>query len=126
MKRSGTINAPIARKDNSIIERTISPYGDKAVTHYEVIKELANYSVVKFVLETGRTHQIRVHCKHIGHPILGDSLYGKPSNFISRQALHAHKIEFVSPLTKKHVSYSVSVPSDMSDEIGQSFLSEID
>ena len=112
-EKSGTINAPIARKSDSIIERTVSPDGDIAITHYEVVKEFDGYSLVKFFLETGRTHQIRVHCMHIGHPILGDTLYGKTSSLIFRQALHAHTVEFISPLTKKHVSYSAPIPEDI-------------
>ncbi len=119
MKRSGTINVPIARKDNSIIERIPSSNGDIAITHYSVIKESENISLVEFVLETGRTHQIRVHCKYIGHPILGDTLYGTQSDLISRQALHAHEIEFISPLTKKVVSFVASIPADMQTIIDQ-------
>ena len=76
-KKSGTINAPIARKEESIIERCVSSCGKPAITHYNVLNEFDNYSLIKFILETGRTHQIRVHCNHIGHPILGDTLYGK-------------------------------------------------
>jgi len=69
-EKSGTINAPIARKDNSIIERCINENGDTAITHYEVLSEFDNMSHVKFKLETGRTHQIRVHSSYIGHPII--------------------------------------------------------
>lgn len=69
-QKSGTINAPIARKDNSIIERCIDENGDSAITHYEVLSEFNNMSYVKFRLETGRTHQIRVHSCYIGHPII--------------------------------------------------------
>jgi len=69
-EKSGTINAPIARKENSIIERCINENGDIAITHYEVISEFGNMSYVKFKLQTGRTHQIRVHSKFIGHPII--------------------------------------------------------
>lgn len=69
-KKSGTINAPIARKDNSIIERCVNENGDTAITHYEVLKVFSTMSYVKFILETGRTHQIRVHSSYIGHPII--------------------------------------------------------
>ena len=72
----GTINAPISRKEGSIIEREINPNGQTAITHYKLIQNYENYCLVEFRLETGRTHQIRVHSKYIGHPILGDTLYG--------------------------------------------------
>lgn len=69
--------------------------------------------LVKFILETGRTHQIRVHSKYIGHPILGDSLYGKTSNLISRQALHAYKISFIHPIKKEALEFEVPLPEDI-------------
>ena len=96
----GIINAPIARKENSIIERCVNENGDIAITEYEVLSynKDKNYSIVKCVLKTGRTHQIRVHMKYIGHPILGDTLYGNSSDLIDRQALHAYKISFILPL----------------------------
>ena len=118
-KKSGTIDAPISRKDNSIIERIVSSTGDTAITHYSVIKEFKNISLVSFILETGRTHQIRVHSKYIGHPIIGDTLYGHESDFINRQALHAYKIEFISPLTNKLVSYTAPIPADIQAVINQ-------
>jgi len=111
--KTGTINAPIARKENSIIERCISEAGDIAITHYEVLKTMNNYSVVKCILETGRTHQIRVHMAHIGHPLLGDTLYGNPSPLISRQALHAYKISFVHPITREKLNLTAEMPEDM-------------
>ena len=103
----GIINAPIARKENSIIERCVNENGDKAITEYEVLSynKDKNYSVVKCVLKTGRTHQIRVHLSYIGHPILGDTLYGHSSNLISRQALHAYKVSFIHPIVNKLVSF---------------------
>ncbi len=113
LKKSGTINAPIARKKDSIIERCISKEGKTAITHYELIKNFDGYCIVRFWLETGRTHQIRVHCKHIGHPIIGDTLYGTASNNISRQALHAYKVRFVHPLTNKEVEYVAEIPKDI-------------
>ena len=111
--QEGTIDAPIARKQGSIIERCIDKNGSKAVTHYSVIKTKANLSSVKFVLETGRTHQIRLHSKYIGHPILGDTLYGKESNLIKRQALHCHKICFVHPIKKNNLEIISPIPQDM-------------
>lgn len=110
--KSGTINAPIARKENSIIERCISEAGDIAITHYEVIKKVNKYSVVKCILETGRTHQIRVHMAYIGHPLLGDTLYGTSSTLISRQALHANKISFIHPISKQKIELAADMPGD--------------
>ena len=104
--KSGIIDAPISRKSNSIIEREISSSGEKAITHFECIENYDNYCVVKFVLKTGRTHQIRVHSKYINHPILGDTLYGKKSTLINRQALHAYKISFFHPIKKSKVTYT--------------------
>ena len=109
----GTICAPIARKENSIMERTISPTGEIAITHYSVIKKFSGFSLVHFELETGRTHQIRVHCKYIGTPIVGDTLYGTPSPYIARQALHAYRISFVIPYINKPLSLQAPIPEDM-------------
>ena len=112
-KQSGTINAPIARKNNSIIERCIDSNGNIAITDFKVLKQFNNFSLVEFNLKTGRTHQIRVHSQFIGHPILSDTLYGNASTLISRQALHAHKIEFIHPITHKNVNYISELPDDM-------------
>ena len=112
-KKSGTINLPIARKEGSIIERCVSSDGNTAITHYEVLKELNNISVVKCLLETGRTHQIRVHLSSIGHPILGDTLYGSANTNISRQLLHAYKVRIIHPITKEKAEYIAPVPVDM-------------
>ena len=114
---SGTINAPISRKEGSIIEREINSNGDISITHFELIKNFSTkgkkLSLVKFKLETGRTHQIRVHSKYINHPILGDSLYGNNSNLISRQALHSYKINFIHPITNKKLEFQVNLPKDI-------------
>ena len=118
-KSKGIIDKPIKRKENSIIERCISADGEKAITHYEVLnsfysKEEEKYiSLVDCKLETGRTHQIRVHLSSLGHPILGDTLYGKPSNLISRQALHCFKMKFIHPVTKKEITLNSPIPNDM-------------
>lgn len=115
--KSGTLNFPIARKEGSIIERTVTSDGDSAITHYDVVKEFNNLSLVHIVLETGRTHQIRVHFSHIGHPILGDTLYGSPSELINRQALHSYKLTFIHPVTKKVVSLEAPLPNDIKNII---------
>lgn len=109
----GTIDLPISRKDNSIIERCISEDGQPSVTHYEVLKEFDNYSLVKCMLETGRTHQIRVHMSAISHPLIGDSLYGSISDFIDRQALHCYKLQFIHPITKKFMDFCDELPLDL-------------
>ena len=110
-KKSGTINLPIARKKDSIIERCVSENGDNAITEFELIKYLDNkYSLVKFILKTGRTHQIRVHAKAVGYPILGDTLYGRASNLINRQALHAYKLCFIHPIYKDLREFVSPIP----------------
>ena len=111
-KKSGTINLPIARKENSIIERCISENGQTAITHYEVLKEFDNYSLVKCSLETGRTHQIRVHMSAIGHPLLGDSLYGSISDLINRQALHCFNLQFIHPVYNNDLNFWGDLPND--------------
>ena len=113
----GTINLPIARKENSIIERCISENGQEAITDYKVLKEFkigSNcFSVVECSLKTGRTHQIRVHMSAIGHPLLGDTLYGLPSYLINRQALHSYRIELIHPISKKKLNFQSDLPLDM-------------
>ena len=113
----GVIDLPIARKENSIIERCISEDGQISITHYEVLKEFDNFSLVKCSLETGRTHQIRVHLAYIGHPIVSDTLYGTKSDDINRQALHAYKVSFIHPITQKNVTYISNLPNDMQNII---------
>ena len=109
----GTINLPIARKKDSIIERCISDDGQPSITHYEVLKEFSNYSLVRCILETGRTHQIRVHMSAISHPLIGDSLYGSLSDLIDRQALHCYKLRFVHPITKNFMDFCGEIPLDL-------------
>lgn len=112
-KKQGTINAPIARKENSIIERCVNSTGDTAITKYQVIKEFSNMSLIYISLQTGRTHQIRVHMAYIGHPILGDTLYGNVSTLINRQALHAYNVKFIHPITKKIMNLEAELPTDI-------------
>jgi len=110
---AGTINAPIGRKPGSIIERVISPCGQEAVTDYRLISGTAAASLMQISLRTGRTHQIRVHFSHIGHPLLGDDLYGGCTELINRQALHAGKLAFNHPITSEPLTIHSPLPADM-------------
>lgn len=116
-EKQGTINLPIARKDNSIIERCVNPNGQTSITDYIVIQEFKSYSLVKCLLRTGRTHQIRVHFSYIGHSLIGDTLYGKPSSLINRQALHSYKLEFIHPVTKELMSFTADLPKNFKNLI---------
>ncbi len=111
--KTATITAPIARKNNSIIKRCVRDDGDFAISHYEVLKYYNQFTLVKFLIETGRTHQIRVHSNYIGHPVLGDTLYGKASSLITRQALHSYKVSFIHPITKKPLEIIAPLFEDM-------------
>ena len=117
---AGKIEVPIARKENSIIERCINSNGVYSLTYYELIKNYHDFCLVKFILKTGRTHQIRVHCSYIDHPILGDTLYGNSSNLINRQALHCNKLCFSHPITKKELKFEAPIPFDMQSLINLS------
>ncbi len=112
-KKEQIILAPISRKENSIIERCVAANGSKAITIVELLKNFDNYSLIKCILKTGRTHQIRVHMQFIKHPILGDTLYGVPSDLINRQALHAYKICFIHPITKEKINIIAELPEDI-------------
>lgn len=108
-----TISLPIGRKPDSIILRQIDYNGSHAITHYELLEKLNNASLLKFKLETGRTHQIRVHCQAIGHPLLGETLYSDvKTELISRQALHSNKVEFIHPLTKIKLELTAPIHDD--------------
>lgn len=112
--QKGTIDAPIARTEASVISREVNfETGQKAVTHYEVIRHNNQYSLVKLNLETGRTHQIRVHMNYIGHPLPGDFIYNPDFTNINRQALHAGELTFSHPITKEEITLIAPLPSDM-------------
>lgn len=111
--KSGTIDAPIARLRESIIIRCVSPDGQKAVTHYKRLRYNRNYSLEEILLETGRTHQIRVHFAHIGHPLAGDDMYGGLREDISRQALHCGELTFTEPLSGEKITVKSPIPEDI-------------
>ena len=110
----GTIDAPIGRTGSSLIERKIDfENGERAVTHYRVVEEHNGHSLVSLILETGRTHQIRVHMKYIGHPLVGDYLYNPDMEYIDRQALHSHRLSFTHPVTGEKMEFTAPLPTDM-------------
>ena len=117
-KEEGTIDLPIFKPENeeSIFKRIIDERGQRSITHYKVIKKFEDADLVECLLETGRTHQIRVHLSHIGHPIYGDTLYGygqDEKELIPRQALHAYGLDFKSPRTKEQLSLRAELPEDI-------------
>lgn len=109
----GTINQPIARLNPEDIIRIVHPSGKECITHFKVEKRMNNMTLVRLKLETGRTHQIRVHLKHIGHPIVGDTLYGNESSLIKRQALHCYEMKFRQPLTGEEITIKCPLLEDM-------------
>jgi len=111
---SGTIQAPIGRKPGSPNLRAVLPAGDPAVTHYRVLGRAEEMTLLEVELETGRTHQIRVHLAHLGHPVIGDRQYGAALHVgISRQALHAHRVSFDHPMTGRPVHLEAPLPMDL-------------
>ena len=110
----GTIQAPLGRKDGTIIERTVDwEHGEDAVTHYKVVKEANGHSLVSLRLETGRTHQIRIHMKHLGYPLIGDYLYNPDMEYMTRQALHSYRLCFTHPITGQSMDFTAPLPEDM-------------
>ena len=110
---SGTINAPIFRPDPILTIRTVDERGAPAVTHWEALQTLADRSLCRVRLETGRTHQIRVHFAHLGAPLIGDTLYGEPSSEIGRHALHCARAELIHPVTGARIVAEAPLPEDM-------------
>lgn len=109
----GTIRASIGRKADSIIEREVREDGQFACTHYRVLRRYPGYSHIKLDLETGRTHQIRVHMSYLGHPLLGDDLYGGDITLLDRQALHCKHINFIHPFSREEMNFTAPLPADI-------------
>lgn len=109
----GTVNAPIDLAEDSKIVRTVTPAGKPSVTHYEPLGQKEDFTVLKLILETGRTHQIRCHMSYIGHPLLGDDLYGGALDKINRHALHCGYISLYHPISGEFIELSSDMPDDM-------------
>lgn len=114
IESDGTVDAPIAREAESIIKRCVREDGQRAVTHYKVIKRYKGYTLLEIELETGRTHQIRVHMSYIDHPLVCDFLYGsEDKRFMERHALHSSYVSFVHPVTGEYVKINCAFADDM-------------
>jgi 23S rRNA pseudouridine1911/1915/1917 synthase len=113
----GTIDLPIGLAPNSFIKRQVQPQGEAARTDYRVLCHYPQATLLEFILATGRTHQIRVHCEGFGHPLLGDDLYGGDNRFIDRQALHSSLYSFQHPVSGLQLVIRAPFPKDLSDLI---------
>lgn len=113
IENDGMVDAPIARCGDSIIKRKVDDAGERAVTHYYPVSTRDGNTLVRFKLETGRTHQIRVHMSYLGHPLLGDTLYDGDDTSINRQALHCKDIYFTHPVTGEFMHITSDFPDDM-------------
>ena len=119
-----TIDLPIAREDDTLIKRKVSPDGQRAVTHFKVLQRFEKYSLIELRLETGRTHQIRVHMSHIGAPLVGDYLYNEDDygkSFV-RPLLHSKSIEFIHPITGERMYLECDLPVDFKEKIGKNYV----
>ena len=110
---AGTIDLPIAKDPDHTARRAVLADGFPSVTHFEVLGEANGYSLLRLRLETGRTHQIRVHMSYTGHTLLGDDLYGEKSPLIGRQALHAYSLSFTHPVSGERIYVRATLPEDM-------------
>ncbi len=110
---AGIIDAPIGRHPHSIVQRMVRADGQAAATRYEILAAAGPHSLVRLRLLTGRTHQIRVHLAHIGHPLLGDDLYGGSRDLIARPALHATGLAFTHPVSGESLNLASPLPPDM-------------
>lgn len=115
---SGAVDGPIGLKEGHGIQREVTTQGERAVTWWYVLGVKGGHTLLRLELETGRTHQIRVHMSHIGHPLAGDDLYGGHLGLIHRQALHCGKIVFIHPYNNSHMHFECALPEDMTGLLG--------
>ena len=121
LKESGTVDAPIAREDDTLIKRRVSKEGQRAITHYKVLKRLKGASLIELRLDTGRTHQIRVHMNYIGHPLVGDYLYNERyyDKENVRPLLHSKSLSFIHPITGEDLYLECELPKDFKERIDE-------
>jgi len=119
-----TIDLPIAREDDTLIKRKVSSDGQRAVTHFKVLQRFEKYSLIELRLETGRTHQIRVHMSHIGAPLVGDYLYNEDDygKISVRPLLHSKSLEFIHPITGERMYLECDLPVDFKEKIGKNYV----
>ena len=115
--RAGTVDAPLARDPHNRVKRGVHPLGKPAITHFEVVERFPGISMVRCRLETGRTHQIRVHMQHIGHPLVGEQVYSASRRHhhkiaFPRQALHAERLGLIHPVTEAFMQWECPLPDD--------------
>ena len=124
LPNADTIDLPIAREDDTLIKRKVSSDGQRAVTHFKVLQRFEKYSLIELRLETGRTHQIRVHMSHIGAPLVGDYLYNEDDygkSFV-RPLLHSKSLEFIHPITGERMYLECDLPVDFKEKIGKNYV----
>ena len=120
---AGTIDAPLGRKPGTIIERTVDfENGERAITHYQALEYKNGHTLLSLKLETGRTHQIRIHMKHIGFPLIGDYLYNPDMEYMTRQALHSYRMAFVHPITEEPMEFVAPLPEDMEQVLNEKII----
>ena len=121
LKESGTVDEPIAREDDTLIKRRVSKEGQRAITHYKVLKRLRGASLIELRLDTGRTHQIRVHMSYIGHPLVGDYLYNERyyDKENVRPLLHSKSLSFIHPITGENLYLECELPKDFKERIDE-------
>ena len=121
LTESGTVDAPIAREDDTLIKRRVSKEGQRAITHYRVLKRLRGASLIELRLDTGRTHQIRVHMSYIGHPLVGDYLYNERyyDKENVRPLLHSKSLSFIHPITGENLYLECELPKDFKERIDE-------
>lgn len=120
-EKSGTIVAPIYRPDMGLTLRTVDERGDHAVTHWTTIEQFEDKAFLQITTETGRTHQIRVHFDYIGHPLVGDELYGaEETEYLNHAALHCRQITITHPITEEEMTFTAPLPDDMKKELKKS------